>query len=316
VTTAALPASARLAGILTASELTAAGVTSADIRRLVRQGFLRPLGRGVYACASAVSAVRGPAGEHALRIAAALAACGPDAVGSHHHAAVVHGLDLLGQPPAAVAVTRPPTGTSSRTGRPGVHIHSAALPAGHVTARLGVGVTSVARTVADLARASSFRAGVAVADSALRTGQTCQAELRAVLAECHRWPGSQRAQRVVAFADGRAESVLESVSRVVFREQQLPYPDLQVWVGRDDVVVGRVDFLWRSQRTIGEADGAAKYADPGRAMAQLRRDAELRAAGFEVVHFTWEEIMRVPAQVAATIRAAFTRASRAASPSP
>jgi hypothetical protein len=36
----------------------------------------------------------------------------------------------------------------------------------------------------------------------------------------------------------------------------------------------------------------------------------LRAAGFEVVHFTWEEITHVPARVAAAIRAAFGGAAR------
>jgi very-short-patch-repair endonuclease len=68
-----------------------------------------------------------------------------------------------------------------------------------------------------------------------------------------------------------------------------------------------VDFLWQAQRTIGEADGALKYANPAQAMAQLQRDARLREAGFEVVHFTWDEITRVPAQVAASLRAAFRR---------
>jgi very-short-patch-repair endonuclease len=82
-------------------------------------------------------------------------------------------------------------------------------------------------------------------------------------------------------------------------------------MGDDEVVIGRVDFLWRAYRTIGEADGAIKYADPSRALAQLQRDAELRAAGFEVVHFTWDEIVRVPSQVAASIRAAFRRAAAA-----
>jgi very-short-patch-repair endonuclease len=71
----------------------------------------------------------------------------------------------------------------------------------------------------------------------------------------------------------------------------------------DDRVIGRADFLWRAYRTIGEAGGAIKYSDPSRAIAQLRRDASLRAAGFEVVHFTWDEIIRVPGQVAAGIRA-------------
>jgi len=111
----------------------------------------------------------------------------------------------------------------------------------------------------------------------------------------------------VAFADGRAESVLESISRVAFDELGLPPPGLQAWVGDEDEIIGRADFLWRAYRTVGEADGAVKYADPARAMAQLERDARLRAAGFEVVHFTWREITRTPEQVAATIRTAFRR---------
>lgn len=72
-------------------------------------------------------------------------------------------------------------------------------------------------------------------------------------------------------------------------------------------MIGRADFLWRAYRTIGEADGAVKYADPARAMAQLERDARLRAAGFEVVHFTWQQITRTPDHVVASIRAAFQR---------
>ncbi|HKA96868.1 MAG TPA: DUF559 domain-containing protein, partial [Streptosporangiaceae bacterium] len=74
-----------------------------------------------------------------------------------------------------------------------------------------------------------------------------------------------------------------------------------------DEIIGRADFLWRAYRTVGEADGAVKYADPARAMAQLERDARLRAAGFEVVHFTWWEITRAPDQVVASIKTAFRR---------
>ena len=44
-------------------------------------------------------------------------------------------------------------------------------------------------------------------------------------------------------------------------------------------------------------------------MTQLDRDARLRAAGFEVVHFTWPQITRAPDHVVASIRAAFQRAS-------
>jgi hypothetical protein len=190
-----------------------------------------------------------------------------------------------------------------------VQLYVATLPDEHVTARRGLPITSVARTVIDLARTSSFLAGVVAADSALRTKQTTKAELLSAVTTCRQWPGIQAARRATAFADARSESALESISRVAFATYGLPPPELQVWVGSETEMIGRVDFLWRAHRTIGEADGALKYADPSRAMAQLHRDAKLRKAGFEVVHFTWPQVMRTPAQVVTSVNLAFRRAA-------
>jgi predicted transcriptional regulator of viral defense system len=299
----------RFAGVVTTAELAARGVSGSRIRLLVRRGVLMPVGYGAYAPrATAAKVSADPAGKQTLRVASVLAVAGPGDVGSHHSAAAIHGLDRLGRLPEQVAVTRPPGG--SQRGRSGVHIHIAALPGEHVTVCSGVPVTSVARTVVDLARTSPFRDGVVVADSALRTGQASKDELLAVVADCAKWPGIRRARLVVDFCDGKSESVLESISRVAFRDHGIPAPELQVWVGGEEGgVLGRADFLWRRYRTIGEADGAVKYADTNRAISQLRRDAALRRAGFQVVHFTWNEINRVPHQVAASIRQAFRQSA-------
>jgi len=197
-----------------------------------------------------------------------------------------------------------------------VLVHVAALPAEHVVSHRGVLLTSVPRTVIDLARVLPFGEGVAVADSALHAGLTSKTALAAVIADCSRWPGLQRAREIIAFGDARAESVLESLGRAAFHQFGLPPPDLQVWVGDDGEVIGRVDFLWRRYATIGEADGALKYQTPARARAQLERDARLRAAGYEVVHFTWAEITRVPAQVVDSVRLAFRRGAQGARPGP
>jgi predicted transcriptional regulator of viral defense system len=305
-----MPDSSRLAGVVTTAELAVAGVSRGQLQRLVRQGALLRLARGVYAPAAQAPQLADQATKHAILATAALAVTGPGAVASHHSAALIHGLELLSRSTGeTVALTRPPSSTSTRSG-PGVRLHVAALPAGQVVTRHGTPVTSVARTVIDLARACSFAAGVVVADSALRSKQATEVELQAVIASCPRWPGLQAARRVVAFCDARSESVLESVSRVALDAQGLPPPDLQVWVGDAIEMIGRADFLWRTYRTIAEADGALKYADPSRAMAQLTRDAQLREAGFEVVHFTWGDITRAPDQVAASIRAAFRRGVR------
>ena len=171
-------------------------------------------------------------------------------------------------------------------------------------------MTSAARTVVDLARASAFRAGVVAADSALRRKLTTKAELQAVVADCRRWPGVQRAAEVVAFADALSESALESIARVAFRDCGLPPPELQAVLGWEGRIIARVDFYWKRFRTVAEADGELKYDNRFEATYQLRRDADLREAGFEVVHFGWTDVFYSPMQVAASIRAAFRRGSR------
>lgn len=85
--------------------------------------------RGVYARADFANEVRTrPNGDHLLRAAAALATIGPGAVASHQTAASIYELDLLGRPSTEVTLTRAPG--HNRTGRAGVHIYSAGLPAG------------------------------------------------------------------------------------------------------------------------------------------------------------------------------------------
>ena len=276
---------------------------------MVERGELLRIGWGYYATADLAELIPAlPAGRLLLSAAAAAASLGPSAVVSHETAALLHGLSLLGPPPAALTITRPP-GAGSRSARRGISLHCAALPAAHVGGRLGVPVTTVPRTVIDLARVLDFRAGLVVADSALQRKLTSQKELRAVMAACPRWRGVRMAAAVVEFADGRAESPLESLARVVFRDGGLPPPELQVEI-KDSEFIGRVDFLWRKFRTIVEVDGAAKYEDRTLAMRQLRRDKRLREAGYEVVHFDWKEINGDPEYVVAAVRAAFERGRR------
>lgn len=251
--------------VLTTGRLLAAGLSARQIRRLVVDGGLARVRPGVYARTPAAGAPAvGEAADVLLPLAAALAVTGSRSVGSHQTAAAVHSLSLPGRPASRlIHVTRVPDDCGSRNRRrPGVVVHNAALPPGDVTKRRGVPVTSVGRTVVDLARTVPFAEGVAVADSALRDNRTTRGELEAVLAQCPRWPGIQRARRVIAFADPLAESVLESISRAAFHELSLPRPELQVWVGDEDEIVGRVDFLWRQYRTIAEADGP--LSTPGR----------------------------------------------------
>jgi hypothetical protein len=314
MTISELPDSGRLAGILTTAELLRAGITESNVRILVGRGALVPLGRGIYAKAALVKRLNSSkVGPSALRLAAAVAAVGPDAVGSYQHAAVIHRLQLLERPRTHVVdVTRPPGASVSRSARPGTQLHVAAIPAEHRTVVSGIPVTTVARTVVDLARTTPLRDGVVTADSALHGKWTTKSEFYSVIDACRGWPGIARARQVVDFSDGLAESAFESIARLAFHDAGLPPPELQAEVGGDGRVIARVDFYWPAHSTIAEADGAAKYQYPGVARRQLQRDAELREAGFQVVHFNWQEFHISPDQVVQSIRAAFAQAARLA----
>jgi len=255
-----------------------------------------------------LQAVKG--GSTALALAVAAAGAGPDAIVSHRAAATLHGLQLLRRARSdAIEVVRPPATRGSRTARPGTQLHVAAVPPGQRTVVNSIPVTTVARTVVDLARTTSVREGVVVADSALNGKQTTKSDLYSVIDACPRWPGIARARQVVDFSDGLAESAFESIARVAFHDGGLPPPELQASVGAEGRVIARADFYWRAYSTIAETDGAAKYRDPGVARKQLQRDADLRAAGFQVVHITWQELQISPDQVVQSIRAAFAQAA-------
>jgi hypothetical protein len=303
-----MPRSNRTAGIVTTAELTAAGFSGARIRTLNRRGDLYRASRGAYANGQRARELLAIAdGRQLLQLAAAVAVRGPGTVVSHESAAYLHSIDLLATP-AAATLTCPP-GCGWNAG-PQVRLHAMTLPPEHVTNMARLLVTTPARTVVDLARTLGFGEGVVAADSALYRKLVAKTELTSVLAACTRMPGVRRAAEVIEFADHRAESPLESIARVAFSDCGLPPPELQVWLGGMAEPIGRVDFYWKQYRTIAEVDGVIKYADPERARAQLRRDALFREDGFEVVHFTWQQITQTPEQVAASIRKAFRRGVR------
>jgi hypothetical protein len=285
------------------------GWTRKAIDREVRSGRWTPVRRGVYARSEAAGGRR----LAILGVLAAQLATGHDVVGTHETAAAVHGLPLLAPyaGPPRLSIVRPPG--QQRPGRGGPARLVSQIPPHHRALVLGATVTTVARTAVDLARTGSPLSSVVVLDAALRS--TPRALLEQVLDDCRGWPGIDAARAAVAFADGRAESPLESVGRWRMHEAELPRPDLQVVVGDEDGPVGRTDFLWVAHRTVGEADGFAKYraadgtADFQALRSEKLREDRLREAGFEFFRFTWDEALHQPDLIAVRARRAFARAA-------
>lgn len=77
-------------------------------------------------------------------------------------------------------------------------------------------------------------------------------------------------------------------------------------------LIGYADMAWRQLGVIGEADGLAKYDSRAVYLKEKIREDRIRALGFIVVRWTWDQIIRDSASVAARIRHAATIARRRA----
>jgi Protein of unknown function (DUF559) len=285
------------------------GVPPPLMRSLIRSGQLIRMRQGAYATRRAVDwAGADPVRAHALDVLAARATLSGsgNAVASYQSAARLHRLSLLAEPPkGAVTLTLPPDRKRNRAKPADVVFHASQLPNEHVARLYNLPLTTVARTVSDLARTLPFMDAVVVADSALNQEKTTKPELRQVLEEGQGWPGVRQARRVVDFADDRAESPLESAARVVFAEAGLEPPELQVTIHgaqEQEQFAARVDFLWREDKVIAEADGLVKDNDRQDLLKERERDHQLRAAGYTVVHFTWQEIFQAKETVIERVR--------------
>ena len=124
----------------------------------------------------------------------------------------------------------------------------------------GVMTTTPARTAFDIARSTDWDHAVSVVDSALRLRLCTPADLVTVLARYARTPSASRVTRIFEFADGRAESVGESICRLRIAQLGLPAPELQTVLklapGSPEA---RVDFDFPGYRTVAEFDGKVKY---------------------------------------------------------
>lgn len=290
---------------ITSTDLRAVGLSPSDITTRIRQGTLTRLRRGVYAIPRTAS----PEEEHRQLIEAGRTVVADSNVISHVSAGILHGLPVPRKHLDVISMTRLTPGHGELSTR--MRVRHTALSEDEVVLIDGMRVTSLARTVFDLARALSFEWGVMACDAGYRQGLDI-AELDAATRRHPRLRGAPRARRVAEFGDARSESAAESISRVQIARSGLPTPELQHELfDADGVFVARPDFLWPEQFLVGEVDGKTKYGsllrpgqDPADAiMAEKRREELIRQRGYWVVRWDWNMAWR-PDELAALIRRA------------
>ena len=294
------------------------GLDADDIKRRLARSEWLIVRRGVYARTSDVADLN-PLQFHRLRIEATARALGDDCVVSHLSAACLHGLELIRPPGRMVQVTNPVARSGHR--RRALQTYCAKVDLDEITEVDGIRVTTVARTVVDIARTGGFEQGVVAADHALHSGWVTQDELAASAVRASRRSGIRTAHQVIAFAEPKTESVGESRSRVLMAREGLPAPEAQFpLLDRSGILFARNDFRWHEFNTVGEFDGAEKYGRklqpgqrPGDVVFQEKlREDRIREYGFNVVRWTWDELDD-PHALAAKIRRALARGRSLAS---
>jgi very-short-patch-repair endonuclease len=284
---------ARLAGrqhgVVARRQLEAIGLSASAVGRWATEGRLHRVHRGVYAVGHPVLTVNG------RRMAAVLAA-GPGAALSHASAAALWEIRATSATRIDVSVRS----VAGRGKRPGVRIHRAAqLRGDEITVQQGIRVTTVARTLFDLAATLSPRA----LERALDEAEINQLYDRTSLDALARTHAGERGARALAQAlDDDADptltdSELEELMLALCREHDLPRPKSRAWVAGL-----RVDFLFPASRLVVETDGY-RYHRTRRAFERDReRDAILARAGHRTLRFTHRQLTREPGLVGATIR--------------
>lgn len=283
-------------GVILRPGLLEAGHSDTELLRLRRRGDLVAVRGGAY-LPRGDDALERPEDVHRALIAATLTKFGGPAVVSHVSAAVLHGLRIWDLPLDRVHVTRDGRRGGRVSGR--LHLHCSPLSDEEVVDVDGVAVTSLARTVIDMALTVPFERAVVVADSACREAAFPAALLVAAEGLAGR-PGNAAALRAIRFAEPGSQSVGETLSRTAIIRAGLPRPLLQwrVNAAADGRFIGDTDFGWEQHRTVGEFDGLVKYGrlvKDGQVPAdvvvaeKIREDA-LRDEGLSVVRWRWAEL--------------------------
>lgn len=293
--------------IIRAPDLVQRGVSRRRREFYLRDGSLRRLRRGAY-----LAAVDLPPGvdaaerELVLGTHAAAADLRPGTVISHVSALALHGLPIHALDTQRVTTTRHRPGSGTR--RTSSSVRYSADLAGAVVEIDGIPTTSVARSIVDVARSGRFTGALCAADGALHLEMCTRSDLEREAEAARGKRGVEVARGVVAFADGRAESVLESVSRLTIHRLGLPMPEPQVELRLGSSRTVYPDLFWEEWKLVGECDGLGKYGiedgvpNARNALAaEKERQIDIESDGYRVVRWMWPHA-NTPARLEHLIR--------------
>jgi very-short-patch-repair endonuclease len=279
-------------GVVARRQLSGMGLRKGAITARLRAGRLHQVHAGVYSVGHRLLTRKG-------RWMAAVLASGPDAVLSHWSAAALWAIR-----PNSRTVIDVTDAVKSRSWD-GIRRHHKALPADEITVKDEIPMTTVPRTIFDLAATEPLD----VVKALLREAEFRELHDRLSLWDLvERYPGRRGIRKVKAALEAlKDEPIDERKSRFEDRfapfltRHHLPRARFNDWI-----VVGdkrfQVDCLWPDQRQIVELDGWEGHKTRTAFREDRARDRRLRVAGYGVTRLTWNQLEDEPETIASDLR--------------
>lgn len=272
-------------GVITLRQARRIGLGQDAVERRVRSGHWRRCAPGVYF-------VDDRPFTDAARIRAAVWSNGERAVASGLAAA--WWTELTQFAPAMVEVTVPRV--SNHISREGIRLRRRDLLPADVCECRGLRVTTLALTVVEAAARRG--GGPKLLDHALQRRTNLTALWNAHLRNTGRH-GSPAARRMLTAADDGTRSQAERLLVRLLRTAKITG-----WRTNRPVAGFEVDVLFRDAKVVIEVDGFAFHSDAEVFQRDRNRQNAIALAGYQVLRFTWLDLVEYPERVIAEIRRA------------
>jgi very-short-patch-repair endonuclease/predicted transcriptional regulator of viral defense system len=275
-------------GVIGYPQLKALGLSRQSIDHRVRNGRLHRIHRGVYAVGHKRLTPHG-------RWMAAVLAGGDRGVLSHRSAAALWQL-LPARGHTHVTTPR------DLHNRDGIQFHSQSLQPDEVTIHDGIPVTTVARTLLDIAATEPAQLERAFNEAEYRRLW----DATGVAALLERYPRRPGAKALARLADAPLKGItreeLEHTFHALVERHDLPKP-----LRNQPLTIGdrtyHPDAMWPEARLIVELDGRGAHDTTSRFDDDRERDRILTRAGWIVIRLTWKHVTTDADQVATDLRA-------------
>ncbi len=261
------------------------GVATSDqiLQHLTRRGFEAELRTGNVERVWQGIYCRGEPTD-ALRLRGLDLSCGTAVPACLGTAAALHGFDT--EEPPDLHVLSPPGSRLRSTDGLVVHRRDGA-PLIMVGDRPA---TAPAWTAVEVARSLRRPRVLATLDAALRSGTCSRPELWRAASQQAGRRGIVAVRDLIALADGRAESPMESEARLAMIDGGLPIPELQYEIFDGNGDLRRVDFAWPEQRVAVEYDGLEWHSGADAMRRDRKRTAALLDVDWVVIAIVFEDV--------------------------